>query len=519
MNGIESSKTLNLEKPFPGCLGRVVNLFDMSTGVAGNKLLMDTPHRDGSQHSRWQSDAARTSPIVEPVEDKVIVSELRSSISYKKSNGTPMKMLIAQEMSKEMESKHNPPSVVAKLMGLDGLPRQQSNSEARRSHSREYSRSHSDIPLGYWQREHGLDMQRQHETCLVPEQNEYKDVYKIGHQSQKKSYGREKSPQKRRDNENANEEKMALIRQKFIEAKRLATDEKLRQSKQFHDALDVLSSNKDLFLKFLQEPSCLFAQNLYDLQSIPPPHETKRITVLRPSKMVDNNKFGGLGNENEKQIKKASRKDQVIEQENTNTVFSPAKWRVDDNLTQPTRIVVLKPSPGKPHDLKAVVSPPYSSPTALRHEHFCGEAEDDEARESRQLAKEITRQIRENLSGNSRDEIFLSSVFSNGYIGDESSFNISENEYALGNCSESEVISPISRHSWDYMNRFGSPHSSSFSRASYSPDSSVCREAKKRLSERWAMVATNGVCQEQRHIRRSSSTLGRCLLCLMLRNP
>lgn len=37
----------NTEKPFPGCLGRMVNLFDLSAGVNRNKLLTDKPHRDG----------------------------------------------------------------------------------------------------------------------------------------------------------------------------------------------------------------------------------------------------------------------------------------------------------------------------------------------------------------------------------------------------------------------------------------------------------------------------------------
>lgn len=37
----------NTEKPFPGCLGRMVNLFDLSAGVSRNKLLTDKPHRDG----------------------------------------------------------------------------------------------------------------------------------------------------------------------------------------------------------------------------------------------------------------------------------------------------------------------------------------------------------------------------------------------------------------------------------------------------------------------------------------
>lgn len=47
MNGVQNGKNRNLEKPFPGCLGRMVNLFDLSTGVAGNRLLTDKPHHNG----------------------------------------------------------------------------------------------------------------------------------------------------------------------------------------------------------------------------------------------------------------------------------------------------------------------------------------------------------------------------------------------------------------------------------------------------------------------------------------
>ncbi|XP_059660218.1 uncharacterized protein LOC132306712 [Cornus florida] len=512
MNGIQNGKTRNLEKPFPGCLGRMVNLFDFGAGVAGNRLLTDKPHRDcdGVPLSRSQSYVERMSSVGGQIEDKVIVSELRRT-SNRKSNGTPIKMLIAQEMSKEMETKHNPPSVVAKLMGLDALP-QQPNSPLLRSNSRGYSRSNSGAPVGYWQQDHEFLDTEMRDDNWCSEKNEYKDVYEVWQQSQKANYVREKSPQKGRNNETTNKKKMALVRQKFIEAKRLATDEKLRQSKQFQDAVEVLSSNEDLFLKFLQEPNSLFSQHLYDLQSIHPPPETKRITVLKPSKMLDINKFTGSGKSNEEQIKKVSHAGDVIGWDESNPGLSPANGRIDDNPTQPTRIVVLKPSPGKPHDIKAVLSPPSSSPRILNAEEFYGKPEDEEARESREMAKEITRHMRENLSGLRRDETLLSSVFSNGYIGDESSFDKSENEYAVGNLSDSEVMSPTSRHSWDYINRCGSPYSScSFSRASFSPESSVCREAKKRLSERWAMMASNGNCQEQRHVRRSSSTLGEML--------
>lgn len=489
MNGIQSSRARNLEKPFPGCLGRMVNLFDLSTGVAGNSLLTDKPHRDGFPLSRSQSDVSRMSPIGDQIEDKVIVSEMRRTSCNRKSDGTPIKMLIAQEMLKESGSTHNPSSVVAKLMGLDDLPQQQPNSASHRSHPRSYLQSRSDISLGHWQ-------QLQHEIHHYSEQNEYNDVYEIWQKSPKTNYARDKSPQKGRSTESADEKKMDLVRQKFVEAKRLATDEKLRNSKQFQDALEVLSSNRDLFLKFLQEPNSLFSQHLYNFQSIPspPPQEAKRITVLRPSKIVDNSRFAASTKSNEKQIKKTS---------------------LDDNHTQPTRIVVLKPCSGKPHEVKAIDSPPSSTLRTVRGGEFHEEREDDKARESREVAQGITRKMRQNLIGHRTDETLLSSVCSNGYIGDESSFSKSEIECEADNLSDSDAMSPASRHSWTYINninKFNSPYSSpSLSRASYSPESSVCREAKKRLSERWSMMASTGGCQEQRRVRRSSRTLGEML--------
>ncbi|CAK7349474.1 unnamed protein product [Dovyalis caffra] len=544
MNGIQNRKAQNIEKQFPGCLGRMVNLFDLSNGVAGNRLLTDKPHRDGdftemvrdnflsgltgsemtcfilcSSISRSQSDVARmlSAPFGDQIEDKMIISELRRSSSNKKANGTPMKTLIAQEMSKEVESKHNPPNLVAKLMGLDALPHQQPIVAAQRSHSRGYSRrslSHSEILVESWDEDHScLDEQMPCEAHPCQEQSEYKDVYEIWQQSQKTTM-RDSSPQKGNHNGNVNTKKMALVRQKFMEAKRLSTDEKGRQSKEFQDALEVLSSNKDLFLKFLQEPSSLFSQHVNDLQSMPPSPETKRITVLRPSKVVDNERFVGSEKKSDKLTKKQAHIGQATGWEKNNLGYSPAfsSQKIDECPAQPTRIVVLKPSPGKIHNIKALVSPPSSPARMLHGEDFYDEPDDVEGQKSREAVKEISRNTCENPMGHRRDETLISSVYSNGYIGDDSSFNKSENDYAVGNLSDTEIMSPTSRHSWDYINRFDSPYSSSsFSRASCSPESSVCREAKKRLSERWAMMASNGRAQEQKNARRSSSTLGEML--------
>ncbi|GAB4830154.1 hypothetical protein Ancab_019795 [Ancistrocladus abbreviatus] len=527
MNGVRlNGKAHSYEKPIPGCLGRMVCLFDLTSNVASNKMLTEKPHCDGSPRSRSRSDVSRmSSPIVDDIEDKVIVSELRRSSSGKRSEGTPMKMLIAQEMSKDLESRSNSPNVVAKLMGLDTLPQQQlPDLASKRSHSRCNSQySNPELLTGYWQPEHGLfDREIGYEVPQYQEQNECRDAYETWQQPQRTNRLRDVSPCKIRCNENTSGKKMALISQKFMELKHLATDEKLRQTKEFQDAVEVLNSHRDLFVKFLQEQNSLFSHHLYAGHFVPPPAETKRITVLRPSKLVFDDKIAAAGKKTERQIKKLTKVDEAKRWNNHHHGFSPTipSWKSDDSSTQPTKIVVLKPNLVKNHELKAVASSTPSSPGNLRGGSLFEEPVPDETHEARAVAKEITQQMHENLAGDRRDETLLSSVLSNGYTGDESSFNKSEAEFVVGNLSDSEVMSPASRHSWDYVNRYSGVCSpSSFSRASYSPESSVCREAKKRLSERWAMMASNGINREHKHMRRNSSTLGEMLVLSDTKKP
>lgn len=50
MTGMQTGKTRSLEKPFPGCLGKMVNLFDLSAGMPGNRVLTERPYGDGIFH-------------------------------------------------------------------------------------------------------------------------------------------------------------------------------------------------------------------------------------------------------------------------------------------------------------------------------------------------------------------------------------------------------------------------------------------------------------------------------------
>lgn len=363
------------------------------------------------------------------------MSKIQKKSSNRKSSGTPMKMLIAQEMSEVVECKQkSPTNLVAKLMGLDSLsmqfPNQRSHSKGCTQHNQ--SKSLSGIQVEFPQ--HGRSYSESDEY------GGYIDIY-------------DKWQQSLNENGSPNEKKMDHVCQKLKEAKRLAPDEKLQQSKEFQDAVEVLSSNRDIFLKFLQDPNSLVSR---DLQSVPSPPYTKRITVLKPAKMMGGAKFS----------------------KDLDGYSPPESEDVYD--IQPTRIVVLKPG----------------------HGDKLSEEEDDRVQESKEMAM-----------GHRRDEVLLpsSSVFSNGCIGDDSSFNKSDTEFANGNLSDSEALSPISRHSWEFLNSQYS--ASSYSQAAYSPESSVCREAKRRLSERWALMASTNQTTfvEQRDVRTSSSTLGEML--------
>lgn len=44
----QNGRSCNFENTYPGCLGRMVNLFELNIGVSANKLLTDKPHGDGA---------------------------------------------------------------------------------------------------------------------------------------------------------------------------------------------------------------------------------------------------------------------------------------------------------------------------------------------------------------------------------------------------------------------------------------------------------------------------------------
>nr|CAB3485064.1 unnamed protein product [Digitaria exilis] len=469
----------------------LINLVNQSAGMSSSNMRTDRPRRDVSPACRSRQDVKKTlDPAKVYAEDKL--GAINWSSSSNKSNASPLNMVSAKGMTKELESKKKPSSVVARLMGLeDDLPGQEATLQYAK---RNLKKSHLNVnssernSLRQYQEQHNSNMATRDIHIGHKETVEFKDVYEVSEEPLRTYHLEDQTFPRGTSSRSKRDIRMEIVRQKFMEAKRLATNEKLLHSKEFQDALEVLSSNRDLFLKFLEEPNSIFSKQLAGLHRSPSPPQTKRITVLKPNKSVENE----------------GRRDITKRMDEENEHMTPRSHRrshsAEVTFSQPTRIVVLKPSPGKPSRTMAWLTPQATPAQLTEKKDFYGGLEGHDY-----LPDGLHR----------RDESLLSSVHSNGYGADESSFSRSEVDYVDeedGNLSDSEIVSPVSRCSWDHIKRYNSPYSgSSFSRTSRSPESSVIREAKKRLSERWASVAYNEINQEQMQLPRSSSTLGEML--------
>jgi hypothetical protein len=170
-------------------------------------------------------------------------------------------MASEKEMSKELESKKKSPSVVARLMGLEeDLPGQElalhpAKGKLKKRHLNGNLAETNNL---HQHQEQYLSSITTCDKHIGPKETvEFKDVYEVSEEPLRtyhlhdQTFPREMSSRSKRDI------RMEIVRQNFMEAKRLATNEKLLHSKEFQDALEVLSSNRDLFLSFLRNRTLL----------------------------------------------------------------------------------------------------------------------------------------------------------------------------------------------------------------------------------------------------------------------
>ncbi|CAH8340185.1 unnamed protein product [Eruca vesicaria subsp. sativa] len=353
------------------------------------------------------------------------------------------------------------PSIVARLMGLDGMP---PHIEPK--------------PLENQQRRPS-DKARGKQTYRSGSMNEqrFKDVFEVldadEGQSSTSLY------QRRRLNPNLNEAEMA-----FIEARRLSNDEKLRYSKEFSETLEALDSNKDLLFQFLHQPDSLFTKEFHGLHSIAPQPHCSQATTLKFSNRES------LVN-NIKALK--------VDREFSGKRHRPPQWHGDGvdlskkSGLKPTEIVVLKPNLGKPQTCAGTLP-----------------SQSDEAREDLRLPCTSNQESKASGSLKGNEDVFLlrnkprdsreiARIVSRqlkASCGNESSINFDMSRFRVYTGDESSSGSDSSRARTEFTRK---KHSRSVS--SRSPES-ASKEAMRRMSERWKLAHNS---KKEMEIRRRNT--------------
>ncbi|KAE8727283.1 putative Hydroxyproline-rich glycofamily protein [Hibiscus syriacus] len=287
--------------------------------------------------------------------------------SLKQSAGIPMKRLLAEEMSKDNESRRRSPSVIARLMGLDGLPPK----KPQHNHRKRTETSRPKVQKS------GAIYSRSSRKRSNDEQ-EFKDVSEV---------------------------EVPFIQQKFMEAKGISRDEKSKDSEEFSDA----DSSMDIQLKFLRKPDSLFGKHLDDVQGATHQSRCGKISAMKSSHTLKNqNDCLDQNAGRETQLRHHNKSPQQHQEDYLSQYYGRyaahsrlkvPKVRLEVNngpAIVPTTTVVLKPNLGQSHSSTRTTSSPCSS-----HHYPSGCAGNFVNLESRKIAREITRQMKNRFSNGS----------------------------------------------------------------------------------------------------------------------
>ncbi|XP_044981975.1 uncharacterized protein LOC123448980 [Hordeum vulgare subsp. vulgare] len=416
--------------------------------------------------------------------------EIRKS-KPRQSSCVPMKKLIDEEFSKDVNARHTSPGAVGRLMGLDSLPTSSGTHSQHRSR-----RNHAHRTPSFISHDRYVPQRRKND-----EMPEVKDVFEVMDVMGVKAH---RSPRGRNGNatsifdatEKAN---LDFIRHKFMDAKRLSTNESLQMSEELNETLDALVSNKDLLLEFLEKR---------DLDSAS--SNANCITILKPSKrnqFIDADNIYSQDNGTESFFHKQNEVKHSMRKPHTKlSSQSPREdsgllrqklsrsshQEISDKRACPTRIVVLKPSFEKAQGLEGSFGLPHEIPYSDYRRHTACQCAGmwspytDEASQvspgdpetsghikkgSREIAREVGKQMRA-----ARGHVVQQDTST--ILSDESSQIVS----SLAKLKNSERV----HRSFELCDGWASP---SFNTSpAHSNDTSVINEAKKQLSSRWKIA-------------------------------
>lgn len=281
-----------------------------------------------------------------------------------------MRKLIAKEMPKKTDKRRHSPSVIAKLMGLDTLPVQHSKHDQK-------------IKVTDISQEKYLERHSCRNNYVDKDPQGFKDIYEVSEIANFNGYNNQ-LVQKTNTSSMLEGGKLSL-RKKLMKAKCISVDQNHHRFIDYLDAPEILDSNKDRFLKILQEPDSLFMKHLHDLQNPSPPHHLTVLKRLKNSKQKRSTISCTSGKENgedttlKKHVYPSHRYLDLLMEGN------------HENCNLPTTIVVLKPSLEKVQDSAKAI------PFLRSKEGYCSSY-----RKHRELRRSGSRDLFPELKGRHR---------------------------------------------------------------------------------------------------------------------
>lgn len=302
------------------------------------------------------------------LEESVPVHECSFDLKYKHTSSkknfkSPIKA--KKEVSKEKENEKAPTNLIARLMGLDPLPRALDKQQKGRRPSSQKTpypgihNMHSNKKVEYTRMSNN-------------KYQEFKDVYEI----------MEKPRFEHHDD--------ALLQKETLSLK----------SSEFNDALKDIDCDHNSYSEFIQEQNLLLMKHLQGLQSSLNPY-ANQITILKPSSKFD------------KEICDISERKSghPVKEHRCSIPYKsspPYKGKINDRYQSAAEIVVLKPSLEKAWNFKVVEKSNLNNFSDSEKQQFSkskklyNAANEDYHKGLREIARDVTKQLRIATAGSDK---------------------------------------------------------------------------------------------------------------------
>ncbi|XP_024517907.1 uncharacterized protein LOC9636621 isoform X1 [Selaginella moellendorffii] len=397
-----------------------MHLFDFNETLSGKRLPDD--RRIALDYQMDKLYKGRDSPKSRAKREEGETTRTNSRTPDKKMNFVHggSEYVLKAHSGRDMDFR--PPNVVARLMGLDTLPNESVPAKQAKKKGGDQVTPKQAVEKQS-RRQNEFKQAPPVATVVLPVQESYyvEDKAKFnrprGSDNKKRGAARE-LPDVFEIEEMKRQLalKQMLVREKLNEATRLLTGEKLsdkrwlaanqqlNQSKEFLDAIDFFQTNRDAFLKYVEDQDSVLGK-----------HIEKTPGVAHRNVAIDRPVPEGLRNPIVRKVIEGRREDALKNfSRHSNLVGAGEdiiKNLVPDNQA-PTRIVVLKPSPNRnASPTSASFSPgPYANSVrdetipSRRVTEACDDmrriadtSRNEGAANPREIAKEIARQVRESV--------------------------------------------------------------------------------------------------------------------------